>query len=209
MRTRVLSLLANIDSALSDRIAEGLGLQEKVIPAKAARETRTDLAPSPALSLLAKAQPTLKGRKVGVLVANGSDGGLLKALIGEVQAAGGQVKIVAPTVGGVTGADGTFIEADFQLAGGPSVVFDCIAVLLSSEGAASLVREAAAIAFVHDAYQHLKAIGFTAAAQPLLDKAGVVADPAVVDLKAKPVAFVKTAAKGKLFAREPAVRMVF
>ena len=50
------------------------------------------------------------------------------------------------------------------------------------------------MAFVHDAYQHLKTIGFSADAQPLLDQAGVVADAAVVNLaKDHAAAFVKAA----------------
>ncbi len=43
-----------------------------------------------------------------------------------------------------------------------------------------LAKEAAAVAFVHDAFAHLKVIGHTAAAKPLMDKAGVVADAGVV-----------------------------
>jgi catalase len=208
VRMRVLGQLANIDSRLSARVAEGLGVRETVPPVKAAAETRTDLPPSPALSLLAKAKPTLKGRMVGVLVAEGADAALVKALIADVQAEGGKVKIVAPTIGGVTGADGALIEADFQLAGGPSVLFDAIAVVTSAVGAAALLEQAAAVAFVHDAFQHLKAIGFTPEARKLLDKAGVKADAAVVELAGhKPGAFVKAARQGKLFEREPMVRV--
>jgi catalase len=143
-------------------------------------------------------------------VSDGADSALVKALIADVQAAGGKVKIVAPKVGGALAADGSAIEADLQLAGGPSVLFDSVALVLSKEGAAELSKEAAAVAFVHDAYPHLKAIGHTAEAEPLLTAAGVTPDAAVVAFKqGKTAAFVQAAAKGKLFEREKQVRQVF
>ena len=210
VRVRTLAQLANIDADLSMRVAAGIGMPGKVKPAQAARPTRTDLAPSPALSILAKARPTLKGRKVGVLVNDGSDPALIRALIEGVEAAGGKVKIVAPKVGGATGSDGETIEADFQLAGGPSVLFDSVALVLSKQGTAALLDEAAAVGFVHDAFSHLKTIGHTPDAQALLDRAGVLPDAAVVKLAAgNTAAFVKAASKGKLFEREPKVRAVF
>ena len=58
--------------------------------------------------------------------------------------------------------------------------------------------------FVMDAFGHLKAIGHSPEAQPLLDKAGVVPDDGVV-----PAAkgFTDAAAK-RYWAREPGVRML-
>ena len=50
---------------------------------------------------------------------------------------------------------------------------DAIAIALSTKGCETLLNEAAAIQFVMDAFGHLKAIGATAAAKPLLDKAGI------------------------------------
>ena len=56
-------------------------------------------------------------------------------LAGSLAAAGATLKIVAPKVGGAKGSNGQMIPADFQLAGGPSVLFDSVAVALSQEGA--------------------------------------------------------------------------
>jgi len=73
--------------------------------------------------------------------------------------------------------------------------------VLSEAGAAKLVREAAAVQFVMDAFGHLKAIGFNTAVAPLLAKAGVEPDDGVTDL----TGFV-TAAKRRYWDREPNVR---
>ncbi|MFN0069333.1 MAG: tetratricopeptide repeat protein, partial [Limisphaerales bacterium] len=48
---------------------------------------------------------------------------------------------------------------------------DAVALVLSEEGCQQLMNEAAAQQFVMDAFGHLKAIGASAAARPLLDKA--------------------------------------
>ena len=93
--------------------------------------------------------------------------------------------IIAPKIGGAKLAGGTMMKADGQLAGTPSQTVDAIAVIVSSAGCAALMKEGAAVQFVMDAFGHLKAIGATAAAKPLLDKAGVEPDRGVTDLGAK------------------------
>ena len=82
------------------------------------------------------------------------------------------LKLVAPMVGGIEASDGSFIEADEKIDGGPSVLFDAVVLLPSADGAAMLAREATARDFVADAFAHLKFIGYGAAAEPLLKKAG-------------------------------------
>ena len=65
-----------------------------------------------------------------------------------------------------------------------------------------MLNEAAAVQFVMDAFGHLKAIGDTPEARPLLDKAGVKPDAGVVPLDKGFVA-----AAGKRYRdREPGVR---
>ena len=69
-------------------------------------------------------------------------------------------------VGGVEASDGSWIEADEKIDGGPSVVFDAVAVLLSDAGAKLLADEATARDFVADAFAHCKFIAHTAAVAP-------------------------------------------
>ncbi len=87
-------------------------------------------------------------------------------------------------------------------------MFDTVVLALSDEGAAMLAKEAAAVAFVHDAFAHLKVIGHTAEAQPLLDKAGVMPDAGIVALS-KGHAFLTAASNGRIWEREPKVRTIF
>lgn len=171
IRARVVSHLLNIDVALATRVADGLRL-EMPEPAKAARPTRHELPPSAPLSILARPK-TFTGRKLGILVTDGADAKLLTALIEAVEKIGAVYEIVAPHIGGVVLDDGVMQPAAQKIDGGPSVLYDAVAVVASETGAADLAADAAARDFVSDAFAHCKFIGFTEAAVPFLEKAGV------------------------------------
>ena len=137
-------------------------------------------------------------------------------MLSGVQAAfreeGAVVKLVAPMVGGVKASDGSWIPADEKIDGVPSVVFDAIAVLLSDTGAQLLTDEATARDFVADAYAHCKFIGHTAAAIPLLEKAGIAPerDSGIVEFK-KPgdaAIFVQACRQLRFWERETTVKRV-
>ena len=200
VQSRMVGRLRNVDEGLAKRIADGLGMP---LPGKirAAREP-IEMKPSPALSIQKNMLATLKGRKVGLLFAEGSNGGDIDRMIKQVEKAGGTVFLVAPKLHGTKLENGKELKADGQLAASPSQLFDAVAIILSAKGAQMLLKEGAAIQFVMDAFGHLKAIGHSEAAQPLLDKAGVVPDEGVTDLRGS---FVEAAAK-RFFAREPSVR---
>jgi catalase len=208
IRSRMVGHLRNVEEDLAKQVAMGLRLKEMPKPAMAARPTRQDLKPSPALSILANAKDSFKGRKLGVLVTDGVDVALLRALDQAIQAAGAELKLIAPMIGGVKASDGTLIEADEKLDGGPSVLYDAVALLVSAEGCAQLLDEPAARDFVADAYAHAKFVGHVAAAGPLLEKAGVPAalDGGFVALTAAGDAagFVKTCGKLRFWDREAA-----
>jgi catalase len=159
---------------------------------------------SPALQIIGKMKDTLEGRTVGILVADGSDGGAIKAAKKAAADAGANVKIVAPKVGATKLADGSMLKADGQLAGTPSVIFDAVAVILSEAGAQLLAKESAAVDFVRDAFGHLKAIGVDHGGQLLLESAFVKNDAGVCDIS-DIKAFI-TAAKTRQWEREASVR---
>jgi catalase len=213
VREAVLSRLVHIDKTLAQRVAAGLGFQGTITPAEAPVPAK-DMAPSPMLSILAKAAPIFEGRKVGCLVTDGSDDKLIAALKAAVEKAGAVFQLIAPTVGGVTTAGGKLLPADHRIDGGPSVLFDAVAVIPSAEGAAKLTGEAAAVNFLRDAYGHLKVIGYLATARPLFDKAGLGdvdagSDAGLLVLGAgSAAAFVEKAAAGRIWDREPLVRQV-
>jgi catalase len=205
VRTRVLSNWRNVDEDLAQRIANGLGIE---LPAKSkAFVEPKDMEPSAGLRIVGKYPLTLMGRSIAILVTDGADGRIFKALVKQAEAEGATVKIVAPKVGGVMLKGGTKLPADGQLAGMPSVLFDAVALVVSEEGCTELLREGAATDFVAHAFGHLKAIGFTRECQPLLDKANVQPDEGVVNLTDNMDLFF-THARTRLWEREPVVRLL-
>ena len=204
VRDRVIANLRNADETLAKRVADGLGM-DTLPQASTPGKPPIDMELSPALRIIGKYPETLKGRAVGVLVADGSDGDLIKALIAGVEKAGADAKVVAPKIK-VTLADGSSLVADAQLAGAPSVIFDAVAIVLSDAGCKMLLKDSAAKDFVSNAFVHLKAIGYTPQAKPLLDKVGVEPDAGIVEL-GEVKAFLKPAVT-RQWDREPSVRML-
>jgi catalase len=204
--------LLNIDRGLGEKVAKGLRLKELPEPADAARPTRTDLEKSPALSIILNGPKSFAGRKVGALVTDGADAGILAALKRALDKEGAMLKLVAPMVAGIEASDGSFIAADEKVDGGPSVLFDAVVLLPSAEGAAMLAKEATARDFVADAFAHLKFIGYGAAAEPLLKRAGVLEerDEGFVALRAADdvETFVAACRKLRFWRREPRVKQV-
>lgn len=205
VRNRVMSNLVNVDGALAQRVADGLGMP--LPKASKPASIPIDMEPSPALRIVGKYPESLKGRTVGILVSDGADGAMIASVKTAVEGEGGAVKIVAPKIDGVKLKGGKTLKADGQLAGTPSVLFDAVAIILSEPGCAALVKESAAIDFAKDAFGHLKAIGYSAEAKPLLDKAGVEPDDGIVVLGKAAETFLLPARR-RQWAREPTVRML-
>ena len=206
IRARAVSHLRNIDADLAATVADGLGM---ALPeaAVAARPT-IDLPNSDKLSILANGPKDFKGRKMGLLLTDGSRAELFNALTAALDAEGAVWEVVAPKIGGVTLDDGTKVAAKQKIDGGPSVLYDAVAVLPSAAGAALLARDAAAKDFCADAFGHCKFIGFTKDAAALFDAARIPEmDEGFVQLaKAKDAkAFVATCRTLRFWPRELAV----
>ena len=210
IRERMVSHLLNIDEGLAAKVGAALGLKVMPKPANAAMPTRQDLEASPALSIIEKGPQRFEGRKLGILVTDGVDAGLLNALKAALEKGGATFEIVAPKIGGAKASDGSWIVADEMIDGAPSVLYDAVALLPAPAGIDDLLAESTARDFVADAFAHCKFIGYVEAAKPLFEKAGVSSDldegcipiEAVKDVSA----FVGTLGKLRLWSREPNVK---
>jgi len=211
IRERMIAHLLNVDEGLAETVADKLGIVDLPKPADAAVPPRKDLATSPALSILENGPDSFEGRKVGVLVGNGTEAALFKALQTAIEDEGATMEVIALKVGGVQADDGTKIIAKHMIDGGPSVLFDAVALLLTEEAAELLAREAAARDFVADAYAHCKFISFTPGTVPLLTKAGVdpAADEGLVPLTDRKAIgkYIEACRELRLWARETSVKL--
>ncbi len=172
IRARVVSHLRNVDDKLAKKVAENLGL-DLPAAAKPARKPITTLKPSDPLSIMKNPPANFAGRKLGVLVSDGAPAAVVKALKSAMKAEGAMFKVVAPKIGGVTLDNGEHLPADEKIDGGPSVLFDAVALVVSEEGCEMLAKKPETRDFVADAFAHKKFIGYVEAAQKLFHKAGV------------------------------------
>jgi catalase len=211
IRERMVAHLLNIDEGLAETVADKLGMKQLPKPADAAVAPRDDLEPSPALSIVRNGPESFAGRKIGVLVSPGADAALLNKLQSAIEKECAVMEVIAPKVGGVEAANGSWIAARHMIDGGPSVLFDAVALILSEEGAERLTGEAAARDFIADAFAHCKFIGFTSGAVPLFRKAGIdpETDEGLVNLEDSKaiVGFIESCRKLRLWSREMAVKL--
>ena len=211
IRERMVSHLMNIDETLASKVGHALGFKSMPKPADAAMPTRQDLEPSPALSIIERGPKRFEGRKLGILVSDGTDAAVFKALLAEITEQKATFEVIAPKIGGVTLSDGNWIEAHQMIDGGPSVLYDAVALLPSAEGTGDLLKEATARDFVADAFVHCKFIGYVETALPLMQKAGIAdaLDEGVIVLgAAKDVpAFIQELGKLRIWGREPSVKL--
>ncbi|MCF1504787.1 catalase [Afifella sp. H1R] len=209
IRARIVAHLRNVDEELAKKVADGLRLKKMPEPIEAAMPTKMELKASPKLSIILNGPESFAGRKLGVLVTDGVDVDLVKALKSAVEAEGAMIEFVAPMVGGVEASDGTWIEADEKIDGGPSVLYDAVAILTSEDAVAALAKMPPAKDFVSDAFVHCKFIGYSQAAKMLFEKAGIASDmdAGCVALSDAGDAknFVKSLGKLRVWEREPKV----
>ncbi len=211
IRERMVSHLLNIDETLANTVAQKLGFQSMPKAADAAMPTRHDLEPAPSLSIVERGPKRFEGRKLGILVTDGVDAKLLKDLTAAITKEKAVFELIAPKVGGVKASDGSWIDVQHMIDGGPSVLFDAVALLTSAEAMDDLVKEATARDFVADAFQHCKYIGYDQSAMPLLEKAGIAeaVDEGVIALPGDEGldGFVTSLAKLRVWGREPSVKL--
>lgn len=203
IRERMVAQLLTVDETLGKRVADGLGMKAVPKPIEPKVPVQ-DLPLSPALQLIGKAKPTLKGRKVAILVADNSNAEMLEKYKVAITAAKAVPFIVAPKIS-ITLNNGETIAADGQLAGSPSVLFDAIVSIIMPEQAKKLAKMSEAIAWFKDAHAHLKAIAYCGATDEfILIPQHIEKDASVVALKEIDTFIEK--AKSREWDREPNVR---
>jgi catalase len=202
VRTRMLGHLDLIDPELGKRVAAGMnmaGMADKIVPAV---EPRDDLDPSPALSLVAKAPKTVKGRTLAAMVTESSDAKAVAALQKAVRKEGAQLKLIAPKIGPMKNG----LTPDMTIDGGPSCLFDAVVLLPGQAEVPMLLTSASAINWLRDAFAHLKAIGFNNAAQAMFGKGGLdAAAPGVVSVNKGFDGFIAMASEHKIWERDALV----
>jgi len=188
IRERVVSaMLTHIDLGLARAVSANLGLAEPA-PAPngkpAAKTTRgksngtSNGAASLTSPLLSQLNPNtgvigdVTGRKVAILVADGSSADDVETIAGALQDAGAQALVVSAKLGEVEGEGGT-IAVDHRFVTMPAVVFDAVYLPGGADAATTLAASSDARNFVAEAFAHAKAIASSDDGALVLREAGI------------------------------------
>ncbi|KZY26740.1 catalase HPII [Sulfitobacter sp. HI0040] len=176
IRLRMLSHLMNVHDKLASDVAEGLGVTDMPEAATPARKPITDLPASDALSILKNGPDSFKGRKLGLYLSDGADADTVEAIEKAFKDEGAVVAIVAPKIQGVTLSNGKTRASDEKINGGPSVLFDAVALVFAKDQVNTLAKDKPSKDFVSDAFAHAKFIAYNSPAMALLKAAGIGED---------------------------------
>ncbi len=182
IRLRLLSHLLNIDNQLALIVAEGLGVTQLPAAAQSQKPTLQDLKPSFKLSILKNSLQSFKGRQLGILITDGADAAIFNALQAAVKKAGATLNIIAPHISGVTLNNGQKVPAQEKIGGGPSVLYDAVALLITDKGLLKPQDLAQVEAFIKDAFLHAKFIAYAPSSKNLIVDLKMALDEGVVML---------------------------
>lgn len=212
IRSRVVSMLMNVNDTLASAVAAGLGINLPLPMPLASDLPIPEYPPSPALSLLSRPGETgIKARRVAILVNDGVDGDIVTTIYNDLLKDGAVPRLVGSQLGLITTADGGNLDIEITLEAGPSVLYDGVVLLRGYE---SFLEDFDALDFVQQQYRHCKpvlAVGYTS--QELADEKipstlpDGTSDPAVIvdqqPLAAGSIAqFKSSLAMHRVFARE-------
>ena len=185
IRERVVSMLRNASEPLAQHVANGLGMKAlpNAMPKVLQNPEQPEVLVSPALSLLARpGDGSIKGRKIAILMANGSQGAFVTKVFDRLLELGATPRFIGPRIGEIDTSDGAVVNAQASMEAEPGFLFDALVLADGAEGVAALAKDANALAFIKDQYRHCKTIWAIGAAASLLDSATITpqspADPA-------------------------------
>lgn len=205
IRVRMVAHLLNIEEDLAKNVANGLGINSLPQPIKTLQPVNKDLKKSDALSIILNGPNKFIGRKLGILVTDNADSEILQKFYAEITSQESFIEIIAPKIGGVRLNNGDWLEAQQKLEGGPSSLYDAVAIIVSSEEIGKLENNPAARDFISDAFVHFKFIAYVPEALPLFRKAAILdeLDEGCIDLSQKTVSeFLKDCGGLRYWARE-------
>lgn len=174
IRERMVSLLVNVDAALAQTVADGLGIPLPKAAPLASEQSFPVLEPSPALSEMHyPGDGSIKARKVAILAANGVDESSVNALYDALLSQGAVPRILSIKLGKLVTAQGHPLEVEATMETMPSVLFDALVIADGENSIGNLAVDGHTVEFLRDQYRHCKPMLVPSDATGLLQKAGI------------------------------------
>ncbi|WP_294200953.1 catalase [uncultured Chryseobacterium sp.] len=200
IRERMVGQLNFINKELAQKVAAKVGVQvtELEFPNQSLpvdsnyqdlqseeREAHTKL--SAALSMDNAIKSTIKGRKIGFIIANGVNALHVHDLKTKLEGEDAVVEIIGPSMAQVTTNDGSMVTPKHSLTSIASVAFDALYIAAGEDSVKELLmadNKPHVLNFINEAYKHCKAIYFGEGSEPLYMNSNISLkkhiDPAIV-----------------------------
>jgi catalase len=169
---RLTERLGVVDGELANTIAEMVGgkkpIDVKPNPGKKAKNlSQLDFLPK---------TPTIKSRRIAIIIADGYDPIAFNAMYGAIKAQSALPFVIGPRRSAIFSANedsssSKGIVPDHHLEGQRSTMFDAIFVPGGQKSIQTLSKNGRALHYIREAFGHLKAIGGTGEAVDLINKA--------------------------------------
>ena len=173
IRERMVGLLTQVDKTLAANVAAALGLKVPASPQMPMNHSvpadgnpkkfqpikvTLPINSSAAISMENLKKDSIQTRQVAILAADGVDDRALATMINTLKSGGAEYKIIAPSLGHITGLSGKQILVGQSFLIATSVVFDAVYIAGGPDAVEALTGEAEALHFVEEAYKHCKPI---------------------------------------------------
>ena len=160
IRERVVSQLVNIDPVLARGVADGLGIAVPPAQQRALQTpVKSEVDASAGLSLFARpGSAHAKGRKIAILVVEGTAGAALRKAQQALAEAGAVPRFVGARLGRVAVAGDEAIEIETTMEAAPSVLWDAVVVPADAAALAAMARDMDAKDFIKEQHRHCKAM---------------------------------------------------
>jgi catalase len=213
IRRRMVASLRNASEALAAQVGRQLGMDPLPDPLPRAidQPARPEVDRSPPLSLMSRpGDGSVKGRKVAIFVAPGSDAASVDAVRSVLAAQGAAVRVLGPQVGPQASTNGAPLEADASFENEPAFLFDAVAVAHGEAAVQAMAADANALDGLRSIYRHCKPLLAIGSGATVLQRAGVPVDdtdPALIvvgreEAERGATAFAKAIGMPRYFDRE-------
>jgi len=164
---------------------------------------------SPSLSLFARSgEDGIRTRRIAILVAEGVDAEAATRIHAELVSRGAVPRYVGMQLGTVTAVEGPTIDVEIPFEGGPSVLWDAVAVPGGADSISALAASGQVLEFLRDQFRHCKTMLLLDEATDLLERSDMPPDaPGIVTSTGDAiddaiVSFVDALLKHRHYARE-------
>lgn len=177
IRTRMVTLIAHVDEALAENVAQAIGVDYHATPGKKIKEKAAHLreavslkktvTKSPALSMENTTKDSIKTRKIAFLLSDGFDYNAYEKVKQQLESGGAMTDVVSKSLGDIKSSDGRRVEAKKTYKTTASVLYDAVFVP-GGDNLEMMQKQGDVVHFIQECYRHYKPIGATAEANDLL-----------------------------------------